>query len=78
MEIKDLEQNIKEKCQTNIIDIHIKLSKDGDSYCASIGRDLQVGMASFADRPIDAIRSLCNELECKINDNYEITNLIGE
>jgi len=43
--------------------LEIKISLDGDKWCALVGEDLQEGIAGFGDTPIDAIRALCDELE---------------
>ncbi len=43
--------------------VEIKISLDGDKWCALVGDNLQDGVGGFADSPVDAIRALCDELE---------------
>ncbi len=40
----------------------IKLSKDGNLWCALIGDDLHVGIAGFGLTPLMALQKLQNEL----------------
>jgi len=42
-------------------DIKITVSKDGNVWCAFVGKDLQEGIAGFGDTPKEAIEELCNE-----------------
>lgn len=41
----------------------IKLSLDGNKWCALIGWDLQEGVAGFGDTPEEAIADLADELQ---------------
>jgi hypothetical protein len=41
----------------------VRLTKDGNMWCALIGDDLQTGIAGFADNPIQALLELSVELE---------------
>lgn len=43
--------------------LEIKLSLDGDSYYAMVGKDLQMGLTGFGDTPCNALRELINEME---------------
>lgn len=43
--------------------LEIKISLDGNQWCALVGQNLQEGIAGFADTPLCAIRQLCDELE---------------
>jgi len=42
----------------------LKISLDGDNWCALLGDNLQEGVAGFSVlSPLDAVKELCNELE---------------
>ena len=43
--------------------LNVRISLDGDKWCASVGEDLQVGLAGFGDSPIDALSELVLELK---------------
>ena len=40
----------------------IKISLDGDKWCALIGKNLQEGLAGFGGSPAEAIRNLANDI----------------
>ena len=44
-------------------DYYLRLSLDGNQWCALIGEDLQEGIAGFGDTRYDAIRALADEME---------------
>ena len=44
----------------NEVDIHLSL--DGNMYSATVGNNLQEGMAFFAGSPIDALVGLAKEM----------------
>jgi len=44
-------------------DLYIRLSLDGDLWCALLGENLQEGTAGFGDTRYDAIRALVDEME---------------
>lgn len=55
--------------------INIKVFKDGNMYCALIGKDLESGISGFGISLSDAIRDLCDSVEKEGMDiNYEICN----
>lgn len=58
-------------------EITIKLSKDGNEYCALIGEDLEEGLGAFDLDPINAIRNLCDKLEFATDHNINLKKLIG-
>jgi len=41
----------------------IKLTLDGDAWCALLGEDLQEGLAGFGDTPSDALKELVAAIE---------------
>ena len=41
--------------------LEIKISLDGDKWCALVGENLQEGVAGFGDTPTAAIRALCDK-----------------
>ena len=43
--------------------LEIQIARDGDQWCALVGKDLQEGIAGFGDTPVNAIRALCDEFE---------------
>jgi len=47
-------------------EIKITVSKDGNVWCAFVGKDLQEGIAGFGDTPKEAIEELCNEKDFTI------------
>lgn len=42
---------------------NVRVFKEGDSYCALHGADLQEGIAGFGRTPQDALRTLASNLE---------------
>ena len=42
---------------------NIRVFINGNSWCALIGDDLQVGIGGFRITPVDAIRNLCDVLK---------------
>jgi len=46
--------------------IEITVVKDGNAWCALVGKDLQSGIAGFGDTPKEAIEALCNEKDFTI------------
>lgn len=56
-------------------ELNIKVSKDGNMWCALIGKDLESGIGGFGVIPVDAIRDLCDSIEKEaMVINYEICN----
>ena len=43
--------------------MNIEIFKDGDMWCALIGKDLESGIGGFGITPVDAIRNLCDSIE---------------
>ena len=50
----------------NFNELNIKVFKDGDMYCAMIGKDIQTGIAEFDKDAVKSIRILCDELDKRI------------
>ena len=42
--------------------LEIRVCLDGDTWCALIGENLQVGIAGFGDSPLNALDSLVDAL----------------
>lgn len=38
--------------------LKIKITKDGDSWCALIGKDLQDGTGGFGETPVKAVKNV--------------------
>ncbi len=66
MSFEEYLQRLYPKIQTEVCDkqgkLEIRLSLDGDKYCALIGDDLQSGWAGFGDTPIEALQELLKEI----------------
>lgn len=45
-----------------MLEFTIRVSKDGDSWCALVGEDLQSGVAAFGPTPPSAVRNLLEVL----------------
>ena len=43
--------------------MNISIFKDGNMWCALIGKDLESGIGGFGITPVDAIRDLCDSIE---------------
>jgi hypothetical protein len=43
--------------------LEIEITMDGDKWCALYGENLQEGCAGFGETPIEALRSLVDDLE---------------
>ena len=48
---------------SDCISLEVKITQDGNKWCALSGKDLQEGTAGFGDTPFDALRELINNLE---------------
>lgn len=62
MESIDEHEALLKKLEGRKGEIIIKITKDGDQYCALMGEDLQAGIAGFGDDPVSALIELTTEM----------------